>query len=415
VGRFLRTLFLALVLGAGAVAALAYLAVEPTAAVPEAPPVAAREVERLLRENDPRRVAGPAFRTLVLKGSEIDAILTYLARWVPGGRARVTLGPGEAYATLTLPLPENPLGRFLNVKATVRARGTGLDLARVSLGRVPIPDWLTGWAWEQAQARLARDPTFRIARDAVRDIRIGPDAVRVRYEWRPEIAEAARDRLVPAADQARIAAYGRRLSRMLADAPGNHGGRPLAPVLRALLEAPASTPVDPLAENRALLVVLAAHALGRDLRVLAPEADPPAAGRRPALLLGGRVDLAQHFLASAALAATAGSELADAVGLSKELADARGGSGFSFTDLAADRAGTRFGETASRSPDSAGAWRARLAEGPAESDLMPPVKDLPEFLPEAEFRRRYGQVDSPAYRAVVEEIERRVAALGFYR
>ncbi len=98
------------------------------------------------------------------------------------------------------------------------------------------------------------------------------------------------------------------------------------------------------------------------------------------------------------------------------MTDARGGSGFSFTDLVADRAGTRFGELASGSQDSARAWRARLAGQPLqEEDFMPAVDGLPEFLPEAEFRRRYGEVGSPTYRAVLEEIERRVAAAPMYR
>ena len=37
--------------------------------------------------------------------------------------------------------------------------------------------------------------------------------------------------------------------------------------------------------------------------------------------------------------------LAQAIGLAKEVADARAGSGFSFNDMAANLAGTRFGET----------------------------------------------------------------------
>ena len=45
--------------------------------------------------------------------------------------------------------------------------------------------------------------------------------------------------------------------------------------------------------------------------------------------------------------------LSDVIGLYKEIEDSRGGSGFSFNDIAADRAGTRFGEKAVASEDSA--------------------------------------------------------------
>ncbi|HMA80896.1 MAG TPA: hypothetical protein VKR81_08390, partial [Candidatus Binatia bacterium] len=137
---------------------------------------------------------------------------------------------------------------------------------------------------------------------------------------------------------------------------------------------------------------------------------------RPAqhrVLLNGRDDFPKHFIVSAALAAKAGAPLADAVGVYKELADARGGSGFSFNDIAADRAGTRFGEYAA-DPASARRLQHRLRAGIRERDIMPGTADLPEFMPEAEFLRRFGGVDAPAYRKMMAEIERRIAALPLY-
>ena len=129
--------------------------------------------------------------------------------------------------------------------------------------------------------------------------------------------------------------------------------------------------------------------------------------------LAGRDDFAQHWLLSAALAIEGGGALADAMGLSKELQDARSGSGFSFNDLAADRAGTRVGQLARREP---GRLQARLADpGVREADLMPDVADLPEFLGEADFLARYGGVGTPAYERVRTDIEARVEALPILR
>ena len=56
----------------------------------------------------------------------------------------------------------------------------------------------------------------------------------------------------------------------------------------------------------------------------------------------------RHLLISAARAAEGGGPLSDAIGVYKEVSDSRGGSGFSFNDLAADRAGTRLGLRARR-------------------------------------------------------------------
>jgi hypothetical protein len=130
------------------------------------------------------------------------------------------------------------------------------------------------------------------------------------------------------------------------------------------------------------------------------------------LTLLGREDSAQHFGISAALVAWAGEPAANAIGLYKEIDDARVGSGFSFADLAADRAGTRFGElVVARGPGLDKVLQAALTDG----DLVPPLRGLPEYLSEADFQRLFGNGDSAAYRDVMTEIERRLVDLPLYR
>jgi hypothetical protein len=131
--------------------------------------------------------------------------------------------------------------------------------------------------------------------------------------------------------------------------------------------------------------------------------------------LNRRADFAQHFTVSAAIAANAGGPLSDAVGLYKEIDDSREGSGFSFNDIAADRAGTRFGELAVGTVASASKLQQQLSAGVNERDLMPETDDLPEFMPQAEFRRRFGGIDAPEYNKMMAEIERRVAGLSLYQ
>ena len=80
----------------------------------------------------------------------------------------------------------------------------------------------------------------------------------------------------------------------------------------------------------------------------------------------------------------------DAAGLLKEELDADGGSGFSFGDLLADRAGTTFASVATRDEASAAAIQARLAGGFRVDDFFPPADGLPEGIPDAELQSRYG-------------------------
>ena len=56
-----------------------------------------------------------------------------------------------------------------------------------------------------------------------------------------------------------------------------------------------------------------------------------------------------------------------------------------------------------------------LAAGVKEGDFMPRVADLPEFMPEADFKRRYGGIGAPAYQKVMADIEARIAATPLFR
>jgi len=160
--------------------------------------------------------------------------------------------------------------------------------------------------------------------------------------------------------------------------------------------------------------VLAFYATGQPLGKILPAANdwPQPVGQT--VTLNGRDDFAKHFMASAALAANAGGPLSDAVGLYKEIEDSRGGSDFSFNDIAADRAGTRFGEYAAN-PASAQKLQRQLSGGIGEKDIMPRSDDLPEFLSEKEFLKRFGGIDAPEYKKMMGDIERRIGALALYR
>ena len=79
------------------------------------------------------------------------------------------------------------------------------------------------------------------------------------------------------------------------------------------------------------------------------------------------------------------------------------------------RAGTRFGEQATRSRTAAKDIQRRLAKGITETDIMPPARDLPENMRSETFKQRFDYVGSPAYQEVMDEIERRINACDLYR
>jgi len=130
---------------------------------------------------------------------------------------------------------------------------------------------------------------------------------------------------------------------------------------------------------------------------------------REGVTLRGREDWPRHYTLSAALAVLGGPFTSDAAGLLKEQLDAlTQGSGFSFTDMAADRAGIRFSAVATSSDAAARALNARLLGGFRIDEFLPPIGDLPENLSVEQFRSDYDAVGSPRFLKVVAEIERRL-------
>jgi len=124
----------------------------------------------------------------------------------------------------------------------------------------------------------------------------------------------------------------------------------------------------------------------------------------------GRRDLAKHFFVSAHCTVALGGQAAQALGLAKEMSDAHGGTGFSFADLAANRAGIVFAEKL-----LAGQLSLReLARAFSVEDYLPPVADLAEGLGAEQLQARYGQAGGQSLPAELKRIERRILALPAY-
>jgi hypothetical protein len=125
--------------------------------------------------------------------------------------------------------------------------------------------------------------------------------------------------------------------------------------------------------------------------------------------LRSREDWAKHFYVSASLAVLENPLVSDAGGLIKEQLDAlSGGSGFSFGDFAADRAGVRFAAAATNSEEDAKAMQELLTNEFKTDNFLPPISDLPENLTPEQFHNEYGTVGSQSYREKINEIENRL-------
>ena len=122
----------------------------------------------------------------------------------------------------------------------------------------------------------------------------------------------------------------------------------------------------------------------------------------------------QHFSISAFLSSAVGDSLAYATGIFKEISDSKGGSGFSFADLAADRAGVEFGTLAIQSEATALFLQQHMSEISNEDDYMPSISRLPEGLSELTFKNRYGTTEDARYKKMQSELNKRILLCQLY-
>jgi hypothetical protein len=344
--------------------------------------------------------------------ADADLAANYLASRFGNGSAQLTIADRSAIIRLSLPMASTGLSAmsgYLNVEGTL-VQTDGLPRLRsVRVGRLPLPNALIEVLALRFEDWLRHSPEYRSAFEALRQIKMSGNELTVVYRWMDAFPNEMRASIIDEHERARLFRY----HSLLASSSAEQGGTvSLGTILSLLARAPAApSSADAIADNRAIILVTTFHVLGITLEKLLPEAANWPRSPSQTVTLDGREDFAKHFMVSAAVTAFADTALADAIGLYKEIDDARYGSGFSFNDIAADRAGTKFGEKAVSNEDSAEDMQRRIASGLEDSDLMPKWDDLPEYLSEADFKRRFTDIASPAYRGMMQKIEQRVAGL----
>ncbi len=316
------------------------------------------------------------------------------------------LADGGLALALSVPMP---LRQWLDLRVDVAGSPTGFPPLAIRIGHVPLPLWAGRPAAEAARWWLARRGTALPPLDQlVQQLAVSPTAATLTVAMPGErrLIEDALQQAGFAPDPARTATIHCELVAAQARAPT----RDFAVHVRRAF---ATADSDP-ARSRAAFAALALLAAPEKGDELAPAA-AAAVRRCPALpgpgpVLQGREDLAKHWAISALLGATLGADATRAIGEWKELSDSlAGGSGFSFVDLSADRAGLRTARAAV-APDTAAATVRRLAAIDQDRLLPPAVTRQAEGMTRAQFNARYGTLDATRYAAAVAAIDRLLAA-----
>ncbi len=367
-----------------------------------------------------------SYPTLTASQVEFDALSSFLARGTSRVSSRVRISSGGMDGAFTLRLPDNPFGKFLNVQVRVLPSSQGLKLARVSVGKWPIPESLAIILAKGTADYVLGDRVGSLALKSIQSVSFTGEAISVSVSREPlarlrRSLKGLRKVLAPVSDPEAVRFYYGQLAESVGLIPGGESVS-LAVFMRPLFQVVQlrSQDKDPVEENRAAILALAMYfgswqfealigpVLTADLKASRP--------RNRNVVLAKRQDLRLHFIISAGLKIISDSGMGFAVGEFKELLDAsHGGSGFSFVDLAADRAGIHFAEVATNSGQSARHLQQVLAKGEGESVFFPDIAGLPEGIDQGYFEGRYRDVQSSEYQRLVGEIDLRIRRLPLFK
>lgn len=384
-------------------------------------------VSQLIQQNNPQRLRSGELAKTTLSQRDLNLSLSYLTQKLPVPLLRnlashLKLFDNSAYFQLSLSVPGPLLNGYLNLSGsfdvTDTADGQQYGLSDLRLGKISLPEWLSQAITHQLHRQLQQQlPEYALLRQSLQRIEIEPQQLSLHYVVSRQVSDRMKTQLsarVVSAEfkQALLAQSIQLQTRLSKPAARLRLESVLQPMFA--LAAQRSQHADPVVENHAVFVALAAYMLNRNISSLLGEsAVAPVHAENITVL--GRHDLSKHLIISAAITSLADSKLAELIGLDKEMVDSVDGSGFSFADLAADYAGIRLAEAATESHADAMRVQQILARPHSASLYMPEIKSLPSAMTDTEFAQRYQHTQSDRYQQTLARINIAIDQLALYR
>ena len=368
---------------------------------------------------------GDGGTTLAVTEAELDQLAqmgSYTFAWLD---ADVDVDETGIRSRLSVQLPDNPVGQYLNIGVRLAQSTDVIAVDQLSLGPLQIG---AGWLLpltarvldsylqsNQASLLLASVHGLRIEGDtALLHVSPPPD---IKRQFKQAVRTLQASRFSPA-EQGRVIHYYALLAALGGRASPNDNSLAayVTPLfVEAAVRSKQGSAVD---ENRAAmwaLIIFFSDGAFEALIGKVVSGQSNLVRSPPDVTLAARGDLLDHFIYSAGITLATQQGIGIAAGEFKELLDSgNGGSGFSFVDLAADRAGIAFVEAATASEDSARQFQRVVSAGAGETGFFPDIAGLLENLAQDRFRELYGSTDSMRYRRQLAAIDERIIRLPLY-
>jgi hypothetical protein len=415
---------------------LLWLAVEDKSLPIEAAKVTSAEKRRLvhlIREKSPRSLIEGQTHTLCLTEHDINVLLSWgLSLGSPNRKAKVDINQDLASFAASIGVAH---GRgntyYLNAeiagRTEIKDKNLTLNMEQFRLGSVKVPHWFLRIISPVVTSMLKHNRLSKPFFDATKAVAIQPDSIAVTYGPLHLPPNKFREDLFGPANsgQELLASTRVQAEHLLAVVSESPDKQPefgeCFETAFSLARVRSMDGKDPIIENRAAIFslgILLGHP--RVEEFLGPVhisyGNYTARRMLSRVAVRNRSDWTKHFCVAAAIALLSDEIVSDAASVLKEELDSdTGGSGFSFSDLIASRAGTTFALQATYDERAARAMQDRIVCGFRVDDFFPPAADLPEGITDTELQSHYGGVGGEGYNRMMEIIEQRIASCAAYQ
>ncbi|MCK4493777.1 MAG: hypothetical protein KAU26_06955 [Methylococcales bacterium] len=350
-------------------------------------------------------------KTLRFNQKNLNNIVNYFLKRYLQVATHLDLNANKLGVKISLKLPKNMWGDYLNISVDLYHRPNQLlQVKQLTVGKIKVAD-------EFSQALLAFtcryskvQKIYAAYNKTITQVTITPNRLRIKYDFK---SLTYTDFLISllTENQQSLWFYQQAINRAL-KVHDKKFRLSLQELLQPLFKIAyqRSTSATAISENKRVIIVVSRYVNGVEI-----QRHVPSEIRYYPTFLYQRTDIAKHFMTSALLTVIGTGSIATLLGQEKEIRDAKIGSGFSFIDLASDRAGIYFGKMLTQSPESARRLQKLMSESKDYKSFMPDIRDLPEKLTNEAFTQRFGSTDNPAYQLIVTDIDQRIHALPIYR
>lgn len=354
-------------------------------------------------------------KTILLNEKDINIAASYLLNHFVENTVMIQLGENEVFAQIAVTMPKPAIwGRYLDFTFKLKQHADGkITVKSLKIGEISIPDSAANYLIPAIMHTTPLKKYWHIGENYLKKVQFTSEGIELSYLG--AIVDAAKQLVIQKhREYPNLHVYQQQIN----DIVSQHDPAwrlSLIDLLQPLFLSAYNRSTDDTAiqENRAVIIAVGSYIYKYELRRYLPLG--LVYSKEYQVFAYKRIDIPQHFIASALLASIDASLLSEQLGVDKELGDAEKGSGFSFVDLTADRAGTRFGQLAVSNEKNAREVQRILSTAKDYTSIIPDVQGLPEHMDQKAFKLRFADTDSTAYRAMVLEIDRRINALPLYQ